>query len=206
MHDRSRVTRPRPRCWSRWGDPFPKWRVTPAASDATFGTHSRSFAGGVGVFGSVAVRISLGVGVLAVLVGGAPSALAVGFPSAGRTVVGATTPPRYVIVSSDLTAPPSEFNSMGTASCPAGTATWGGGMYFASYQVPTSSINSSFWNDSSPGGWVARVSTTPAQTAMSLSFQQSVRRSRRSISSSRQRSTTRLENRPLGSRPVRQRR
>jgi hypothetical protein len=91
------------------------------------------------------------------LAGGTPSALAVGFPSAGRTVVGATKPARYVIVSSLLTAPQSEFNTMGTTSCPAGTATWGGGMYFEAYQFPTSSINSSYWNGESPGGWTVRV-------------------------------------------------
>jgi hypothetical protein len=114
----------------------------------------------MGVFGSAGVRISLGVGVLAILAGGTPSALAVGFPSAGRTVIGATKPPRYIIVSSELTAPQSEFNSMGTASCPAGTATWGGGMYFSSYRFLTSSINSSYWNGSSPGGWTVHVNNT----------------------------------------------
>lgn len=112
------------------------------------------------MFGLLGVRISIGVGILAILVGGAPSALAVGFPSAGRTVAGATKPPRYVIVSSTLTAPHSEFNTMGTASCPAGTATWGGGMLFESYQIPTSSINSSYWNGSSPGGWTVHVNNT----------------------------------------------
>ncbi len=132
----------------------------PAASDATLPVHNRGFAGGVGVFGSVGVRISLCVGIVAMLAGGTPSALAARFPSVGRTVVGATKPPRYTIVSSDLTAPQSDFNTMGTASCPAGTATWGGGMYFASYQVPGSSINSTFWNDSSPGSWVVRVNNS----------------------------------------------
>ncbi len=112
------------------------------------------------MFGSAGVRISLGVGVLAMLVGGTPSALAVGFPSAGRTVIGATQPPRYVIVSSELTAPQSGFNSMGTASCPAGTATWGGGMSFETYRFLTSSINSSYWNGSSPGGWTVHVNNT----------------------------------------------
>jgi hypothetical protein len=116
--------------------------------------------GSLGVRISVGVRISLGVSVLAMLAGGTPAALAVGFPSAGRTVVGATEPPRYVIVSSELTAPQSEFNSMGTASCPAGTVTWGGGMSFESYQFLTSSINSSYWNDSSPGGWTVHVNNT----------------------------------------------
>ena len=106
--------------------------------------------GGVGL-GAIGVQAAAG---------GSPSALAVGFPSAGRTVVGATKPPRYAIVGSELTAPQSDFNTMGTASCPAGTATWGGGMYFAIYRVPTSSINSSFWNGSSPGGWVVRVNNT----------------------------------------------
>jgi hypothetical protein len=119
-----------------------------------------TFAAGAGVFGSVGVRISLGVGILAMLVGGTPAALAVGFPSAGRTVVGATKPPRYLIIGSSLTAPPSAFNTMGTASCPAGTATWGGGMFFEAYQTPTSSINSSYWNDSSPGGWTVHVNNT----------------------------------------------
>jgi hypothetical protein len=112
------------------------------------------------VFGSAGVRISLGVGVLAILAGGTPSALAVGFPSAGRTVGGAIKPPRYVIVTSELTAPQSGFNSMGTASCPAGTTTWGGGMYFSSYQFLTSSINSSYWNGGSPGGWTVHVNNT----------------------------------------------
>ena len=107
------------------------------------------------------MRISLGVGgVLAMLVGGTPSALAVGFPAAGRTVVGATKPPGYVIVTSKLTAPQSEFNSMGTASCPAGTATWGGGMSFETYRFLTSSINSSYWNGSSPGVWTVHVNNT----------------------------------------------
>jgi hypothetical protein len=119
-----------------------------------------TFARGVGVFGSVGVRISLGVGILAIFAGSTPAALAVGFPSAGRIVVGATKPPRYVIVGSNLTAPPSEFNTMGTASCPAGTATWGGGMFFEAYESPTSSINSSYWNDSSPGGWTVHVNNT----------------------------------------------
>jgi hypothetical protein len=113
-----------------------------------------------GVFGSVGVRISIGVGILAMLAGGTPSALAARFPSAGRTIAGATKPPRYVIVSSELTAPQSNFNTMGTASCPAGTVTWGGGMYFESYRIPTSSINSSYWEGSSPGGWVVHVNNT----------------------------------------------
>jgi hypothetical protein len=94
------------------------------------------------------------------LAGGAPSALAAGFPSAGRTVADATKPPGYVIANSTLTAPHSDFNTMGTASCPAGTVTWGGGMYFESYQIPTSSINSSYWNGSSPGGWTVHVNNT----------------------------------------------
>ena len=106
------------------------------------------------------MRNSLGVGVLAILVAGTPSALAVGFPSAGRTVVGATKPPGYVIVTSQLTAPSSQFNTMGTASCPAGTATWGGGMSFDTFQLLTSSINSSYWNGSSPGGWTVHVNNT----------------------------------------------
>jgi hypothetical protein len=112
------------------------------------------------MFGSVGVRISIGAGILAILAGGAPSALAAGFPSAGRTVAGATKPPGYAIVGSTLIAPHSDFNTMGTASCPAGKATWGGGMYFESYQIPTSSINSSYWNGSSPGGWTVHVNNT----------------------------------------------
>jgi len=115
---------------------------------------------GVRISIGVGILVSIGVGILATLAGGAPSALAAGFPSAGRTVAGATKPPRYVIVGSTLTAPQSEFNTMGTASCPAGTATWGGGMYFESYQIPTSSINSSYWNGSSPGGWTVHVNNT----------------------------------------------
>ena len=113
------------------------------------------------MFGSAGVRISLGVGgVLAMLFAGTPSVQAARVPSVGLTVVGATQPPRYVIVTSKLTAPQSEFNSMGTASCPAGTATWGGGMSFESYQLLTSSINSSYWNGSSPGGWTVHVNNT----------------------------------------------
>ena len=112
------------------------------------------------MFGSVGLRISIGVGILAMLAGGTPSALAAGFPSAGRTVASATKPAGYVIVTSELTAPQSDFNTMGTASCPAGTVTWGGGMYFESYQIPTSSINSSYWTGSSPGGWVVHVNNT----------------------------------------------
>jgi hypothetical protein len=112
------------------------------------------------VVGLMVGGVALGAIEVQAAAAGSPPAMAVGLPLAGRTVVGATKPPRYVIVSSELTAPQSDYNTMGTASCPAGTATWGGGMYFAVYRVPTSSINSSFWNASSPGGWVVRVNNT----------------------------------------------
>jgi len=79
--------------------------------------------------------------------------------------VSASHPPGYQIVrTGPFSAPPSAFDSGGSAACPAGTVVWGGGVAFVGGSGPRLTVNTSEPNGS--GGWAARVNnagTTPAQ-------------------------------------------
>jgi len=59
-------------------------------------------------------------------------AVAIGVVLAAATLAteaaGVTSPPGYRIVIANYQAPQSTFTTLGTATCPTGTATWGGGL------------------------------------------------------------------------------
>ena len=94
-----------------------------------------------------------------------PAMAAVSVSSTRRAVSpSATAPPGYVIEAAPVLAPQSALDTGGSVSCPAGTATWGGGSYFSAYSPPVS-INTSEWNGAVPGGWVVRLNNPQAYTA-----------------------------------------
>ena len=68
----------------------------------------------------------------------------------------ATAPPGYRVVYTPFTASQSTFATMGSAPCPTGTVTWGGGVGPFAWQVPMTLV-SSYWNGAMPGAWVADV-------------------------------------------------
>jgi hypothetical protein len=86
-------------------------------------------------------------------------------PAAARHLPGAISanhPPGYKIVhAGPFNAPPSAFDSAGSAACPAGTVVWGGGVVFqgasANFTVNTSQPSGS-------SGWEARVNNAGATT------------------------------------------
>ena len=75
-----------------------------------------------------------------------------------------TAPPKYVIKGAAFQAPQSAFDTGGSVSCPAGTVTWGGGVYFSAYSPPVS-INTTAWDGGMPGAWRVRVNNPQAFTA-----------------------------------------
>jgi len=68
----------------------------------------------------------------------------------------ATAPPGYHVVYKAFTAPQSGFATMGSAPCPTGTVTWGGGVSPFAWEVPMTLV-SSYWNGAMPGSWVVDV-------------------------------------------------
>lgn len=99
-----------------------------------------------GLFGLVVV----GFGVTA-----ASAAARVAVGSDDR-VTTASQPPKYVIESLGFSVPQGAFDTTGTVSCPTGTATWGGGVEFNSFERDAS-INTTEWDESTPGGWITRL-------------------------------------------------
>lgn len=78
--------------------------------------------------------------------------------------VSASHPPRYQIVTSgSVNAPPSSLDTGGSATCPAGTVVWGGGVSFVDGQDgSTLTVNTS---EPDSAGWFATVNNTGTTTA-----------------------------------------
>jgi hypothetical protein len=80
-----------------------------------------------------------------------------------RAVIGANHPPGYTIVrSAPFSAPPGAFDSGGSATCPAGTVVWGGGVAFLGAFGPDLTVNTS--QPAGSSGWEARVNNTGTTT------------------------------------------
>jgi hypothetical protein len=77
---------------------------------------------------------------------------------------GVTSPPGYRIVIANYQAPQSTFTTLAAATCPTGTATWGGGLVWGAWSPPVS-FNQSYWSGATPGAWKAAVSEPQAFTA-----------------------------------------
>lgn len=76
---------------------------------------------------------------------------------------GASHPPGYVIVrGGPFNATPGTFDSGGSATCPAGTVVWGGGVVFSGGSGPGLNVNTS--QPSGNGGWEVRVNNTGTAT------------------------------------------
>ena len=89
-----------------------------------------------------------------------PAAAAQHLPAA----ISASHPPGYTIVhAGPFNAPPSAFDSGGSAACPAGTVVWGGGVAFQGGASSSLTANTSQPIGSS--GWEARVNNTGTTTA-----------------------------------------
>lgn len=76
----------------------------------------------------------------------------------------ATAPPGYVITTASFMAPQSALDTGGSAACPTGTVTWGGGIYFSPFSPPVS-INTNAWDGGTPGSWRVRVNNPQPFTA-----------------------------------------
>jgi hypothetical protein len=77
--------------------------------------------------------------------------------------INASHPPGYTIVrAGPFNAPPSAFDSGGSAACPAGTVVWGGGAAFFGGGSFSTNLNTSQPVGSS--GWEARVNNTGTTT------------------------------------------
>jgi len=77
--------------------------------------------------------------------------------------ISASNPPGYQIVhAGPFNAPPSTFDSGGSAACPAGTVVWGGGVAFHGAFGPSLTINTS--QPFGTSGWEARVNNTGTAT------------------------------------------
>ena len=97
-----------------------------------------------------------------IVTGSALGALAIfGLPAQGA--LAATQPPGYRLVFKSFPAPAGSFTTQGSAPCPTGTVTWGGGVRIYSGSSPLT-IGSSYWNGGTPGGWVGTVGTHSANT------------------------------------------
>jgi hypothetical protein len=80
--------------------------------------------------------------------------------------VSASQPPGYQIVhAGPFTAPPGAVSS-GSATCPAGTVVWGGGVAFSHTGGPPLTVNTSEPNGN--GGWAGRVNNTWTSTVQFL--------------------------------------
>jgi hypothetical protein len=99
----------------------------------------------------------------AVAVAGAASPAAAARHS--PTVIRATQPPGYQVVSSGLVnAPKGTVSSGAFATCPAGTVVWGGGVAFSHANGPSLTVNTSSPNGSSGWeGWVNNTGDTTLQ-------------------------------------------
>jgi hypothetical protein len=81
--------------------------------------------------------------------------------------ISASGPPGYQVVrSGPFDAPPGAFDSGNSATCPAGTVVWGGGVGFVGGSGPALTVNTSEPIGSS--GWAARVNNTGTTTAKFL--------------------------------------
>jgi hypothetical protein len=92
--------------------------------------------------------------------------LAVGWSGSvgAQTAMAATAPPGYQLVIKNFSAPQSSFTTLDQVSCPAGTATWGGGVDFSAWSPPVT-FASSYWDGATPGAWKAAVGNTHVFTA-----------------------------------------
>jgi len=96
---------------------------------------------------------------VAVAVPAPPAAAARHLPAA----ISASHPPGYTIVrAGPFNAPPSAFDSGGSAACPAGTVVWGGGVAFQGGANANLTANTS--QPSGSSGWEARVNNTGTTT------------------------------------------
>jgi hypothetical protein len=95
-----------------------------------------------------------------------PAAVAAASPAAAAQQAPAsvsTHPPGYKIVrAGPFNAPPSAFDSGGSATCPAGTVVWGGGVAFSGGSNPSLTVNT--FQPAGSSGWEARVNNTGATT------------------------------------------
>ena len=77
--------------------------------------------------------------------------------------INASHPPGYKIVrAGPFNAPPSAFDSGGSAACPAGTVVWGGGVAFFGGGGASTNVNTS--QPSGSSGWEVRVNNTGTTT------------------------------------------